>query len=143
MRTLLIAGLLLFLGSCTHQYTNLPSVVVNNDFKTLHAPFRNSLGTPESVIFYIKTFEQDGMLAFCGVSVLTGRGVADQLTDQWLNGGFITIDGKANKIVSTRFIGQVSASEPNKMANCVKSTVPATPTLLHGIIWFTGSQANL
>ena len=118
------------LVSCASPGQPLPSTVVDGTFQTRAILFRNTAGTPERVTYYLKLFDQDGMLAVCGVWVTLGKGAMDQLIDRWFDEAFVVMQKSSKRIVSTRFFGQIEASTKIKPANCVKSTTPATLDLL-------------
>lgn len=120
----------LLLTSCVTSGDPLPPTVVDDSFDKISVRFSNSLGTPETVTYYLKIFDQDGMIAVCGTSVLLNKGVIDQLMDRWLDEASVALNSRSNTIVSARFIGQVEAGQKTKPANCVKTATPATPDSL-------------
>ena len=138
--TTLMAALLI--TSCASFGDPLPPTVVDDTFRKITLQFRTSLGRPETVQYYLKLYEQDGKLAVCGVSVLTGRGVVDQLADLWLNEAFVYVRNRSNHIVRARFIGQVPASRISKPANCIRTETPATPALLRARVGLTGGSVH-
>ena len=134
----LIAALLL--SSCAIFGDPLPSTVVDNTFRERSIKFYNTAGTPETVTYYLKIFEQDGMIAFCGVWVQLGKGAMDQLIALWFDEASIFLQRRSNKIVRARFIEQARENDQPKRATCIKSATPATPELLNARAGFDGLE---
>ena len=131
----------LLLASCAAMFgENMPSTVVDNTFTKRTIKFSMGAGIPEDITVYLKVFNQDGMLAVCGVSGLTGKGVLDQFMDLWKNDAFVAVKSASKKIVSARFIGQIEEYEKTKPANCVKTTTPSTPELLNARVTLAGGS---
>ena len=95
--------------------------------------------------YYVKTYELDGMMAVCGARVSERTGFFDDLADQWFVQAFVVVGSRDNKIVSASFMAEALPETPRSeiVANCVKSTVSATETLLNARAAVTGEGIEI
>ena len=124
-----LVPLLFILWSCAEtELAPLPPEKLDASYQKVTIDWRGDM-LGASTDFYLKRFATDGKLAFCGVRDGEKTGTYAELVSTWFVRAYIEIRGEKAVTLSFLSVYAPEVEAARAMANCVKTTIPASLNL--------------